>query len=58
MQSDAEAVRAAEDCVLSSAERHMVEYDGWDDLYDEGLYDPTDMRGQLDYELDDDFPEW
>ncbi len=58
MQSDAEAVRAAEDCVLSSAERHMVEYDGWDDLYDEGWFDPTDMHGRLDYEPDDDFPEW
>lgn len=58
MQSDAEAVRAAEDCVLAAAERHMFEYDGWDDLYDEGWFDPLDQTDWLEGEPYDDFPEW
>lgn len=57
MQSDAEAVANAESCVLADAERHMAEYEGWDDLYDEdwGL---NYMPAWLDYEPDDDLPEW
>lgn len=58
MQSDAEAVRSAEDCVLAAAEWHMVEYDGLDDLYDEGWFDPLDQPEWLDGEPYDDFPEW
>lgn len=58
MQSDTEAVRAAEDCILAAAERHMVEYDGWDDLYDEGWFDPTEPPYGFRDEPYDDFPEW
>lgn len=59
MQSEAEAVRAAESCVLADAERHMVEYDGWDDLCDEGWFDPCD-RPEWDgpYEVDDEDEGW
>lgn len=57
MQSNAEAVANAESCVLADAERHMAEYEGCDDLYDEdwGL---NYMPAWLDYEPDDDLPEW
>lgn len=58
MQSEAEAVRAAESCVLASAERHMDERDGWDDLYDDGWFDPLEQPDWLDCEPYDDFPEW
>lgn len=58
MQSDAEAVANAESCVLADAERHMVEYEGCDDLYDEDLFDPNNMPVWLDYEPDDDLHEW
>lgn len=49
MQSDAEAVANAESCVLADAERHMAEYEGWDDLYDED-WDEEDW--------DDDEDDW
>lgn len=52
MQSEAEAVRAAESCVLADAERHMDERDG-------SGYGPCDWpEWDGPYEVDDEEEGW